>query len=113
MVNGYEAKVRGRGVEAPGVGGYGWLRVVDTHLCPFPLLGQVYGASNVELITRTRTEHLSDQHKGKSKGGAGAGWAGRALRRRRPSPPALPQAARPRCSPSWASPSSTWGPTTG
>ncbi|NXE84242.1 AN13B protein, partial [Cochlearius cochlearius] len=40
---------------------------------------KVYGASNVELITRTRTEHLSDQHKGKSKGGAGAGWAGRAL----------------------------------
>ncbi|XP_065587999.1 ankyrin repeat domain-containing protein 13B isoform X2 [Cyrtonyx montezumae] len=30
---------------------------------------KVYGASNVELITRTRTEHLSDQHKGKSKGG--------------------------------------------
>ncbi|KFV69544.1 Ankyrin repeat domain-containing protein 13B, partial [Dryobates pubescens] len=29
---------------------------------------KVYGASNVELITRTRTEHLSDQHKGKSKG---------------------------------------------
>lgn len=50
---------------------------------PFPLLGQVYGASNVELITRTRTEHLSDQHKGKSKGGASTGWAGRA-------PPALP-----------------------
>ncbi|XP_034608364.1 ankyrin repeat domain-containing protein 13B isoform X3 [Trachemys scripta elegans] len=29
---------------------------------------KVYSASNVELITRTRTEHLSDQHKGKSKG---------------------------------------------
>uniref|UniRef100_A0A8C5PUD5 Ankyrin repeat domain 13B n=1 Tax=Leptobrachium leishanense TaxID=445787 RepID=A0A8C5PUD5_9ANUR len=29
---------------------------------------KVYGASNVELITRTRTEHLSDQHKSKSKG---------------------------------------------
>ncbi|KAM4795772.1 ankyrin repeat domain-containing protein 13B isoform 2-T2 [Rhinophrynus dorsalis] len=29
---------------------------------------KVYGASNVELITRTRTEHLSDQHKGKNKG---------------------------------------------
>ncbi|KAG8450440.1 hypothetical protein GDO86_002921, partial [Hymenochirus boettgeri] len=29
---------------------------------------KVYGASNVELITRTRTEHLSDQHKGRSKG---------------------------------------------
>lgn len=31
-------------------------------------LPQVYGASNVELITRTRTEHLSEQHKGKVKG---------------------------------------------
>ncbi|XP_020659137.3 ankyrin repeat domain-containing protein 13B [Pogona vitticeps] len=30
---------------------------------------KVYGASNVELITRTRTEHLSEQHKGKTKGG--------------------------------------------
>ncbi|XP_058019946.1 ankyrin repeat domain-containing protein 13B isoform X1 [Ahaetulla prasina] len=30
---------------------------------------KVYGASNVELITRTRTGHLSEQHKGKSKGG--------------------------------------------
>ncbi|KAM9117851.1 ankyrin repeat domain-containing protein 13B isoform 2-T2 [Pangshura tecta] len=29
---------------------------------------KVYGASNVELVTRTRTEHLSDQHKGKPKG---------------------------------------------
>ncbi|XP_029468108.1 ankyrin repeat domain-containing protein 13B isoform X2 [Rhinatrema bivittatum] len=29
---------------------------------------KVYGASNVELITRTRTEHLLDQHKSKSKG---------------------------------------------
>ncbi|NXS54649.1 AN13B protein, partial [Brachypteracias leptosomus] len=37
---------------------------------------KVYGASNVELITRTRTEHLSDQHKGKSKGGASVGWGG-------------------------------------
>ncbi|NXP74851.1 AN13B protein, partial [Ramphastos sulfuratus] len=36
---------------------------------------KVYGASNVELITRTRTEHLSDQHKGKSKGAAGTDWA--------------------------------------
>ncbi|XP_045232132.1 ankyrin repeat domain-containing protein 13B isoform X3 [Macaca fascicularis] len=31
-------------------------------------LRKVYGASNVELITRTRTEHLSEQHKGKVKG---------------------------------------------
>ncbi|XP_040388524.1 ankyrin repeat domain-containing protein 13B isoform X1 [Cygnus olor] len=38
---------------------------------------KVYGASNVELITRTRTEHLSDQHKGKSKGRArGCGGQG-------------------------------------
>ncbi|XP_042647593.1 ankyrin repeat domain-containing protein 13B isoform X2 [Tyto alba] len=51
---------------------------------------KVYGASNVELITRTRTEHLSDQHKGKSKGGAGAGWGGTALRRLWPSPPPPP-----------------------
>ncbi|XP_072098953.1 ankyrin repeat domain-containing protein 13B isoform X2 [Mobula birostris] len=29
---------------------------------------KVYGASNVELVTRTRTEHLSDQNKSKSKG---------------------------------------------
>lgn len=35
---------------------------------PLPLCSQVYGASNVELITRTRTEHLSEQHKGKVKG---------------------------------------------
>ncbi|NWI09054.1 AN13B protein, partial [Crypturellus soui] len=37
---------------------------------------KVYGASNVELITRTRTEHLSDQHKGKSKGGDVRGAGG-------------------------------------
>uniref|UniRef100_A0A3P8V349 Ankyrin repeat domain 13B n=1 Tax=Cynoglossus semilaevis TaxID=244447 RepID=A0A3P8V349_CYNSE len=30
---------------------------------------KVYAASNVELITRTRTDHLSDQNKNKSKGG--------------------------------------------
>lgn len=46
----------------------------------FSLLGQVYGASNVELITRTRTEHLSDQHKGKSKGSTwGSGGHGAAV----------------------------------
>ncbi|XP_052544912.1 ankyrin repeat domain-containing protein 13B isoform X1 [Tympanuchus pallidicinctus] len=39
---------------------------------------KVYGASNVELITRTRTEHLSDQHKGKSKGSAWGGGGHRA-----------------------------------
>lgn len=32
------------------------------------LLFQVYAASNVELITRTRTDHLSDQNKNKTKG---------------------------------------------
>ncbi|XP_072646205.1 ankyrin repeat domain-containing protein 13D isoform X8 [Canis lupus baileyi] len=31
--------------------------------------GEVYSATNVELVTRTRTEHLSDQDKSKSKGG--------------------------------------------
>ncbi|TKS81325.1 Ankyrin repeat domain-containing protein 13B [Collichthys lucidus] len=30
---------------------------------------KVYAASNVELITRTRTDHLSDQNKNKTKGG--------------------------------------------
>ncbi|CAL8360974.1 unnamed protein product [Merluccius merluccius] len=30
---------------------------------------KVYGASNVELITRTRTDHLSDQNKTKTRGG--------------------------------------------
>ncbi|KAF7660897.1 hypothetical protein LDENG_00273080 [Lucifuga dentata] len=30
---------------------------------------KVYAASNVELITRTRTDHLSDQNKNKAKGG--------------------------------------------
>lgn len=29
---------------------------------------QVYSATNVELVTRSRTEHLSDQDKLKSKG---------------------------------------------
>lgn len=44
---------------------------------PFLVCPQVYGASNVELITRTRTEHLSEQHKGKVKGNqaeVGGGW---------------------------------------
>lgn len=91
MVNGYEAKVRGRGWR--GLEGYGRWRVGSVRLCHCPLLGQVYGASNVELITRTRTEHLSDQHKGKSKGGAGAGWAGWALRRLQPSPTPPPSPA--------------------
>lgn len=87
MVNGYEAKVRGRelglwgrGMVWPAVGG-------GFPPLSFTLLGQVYGASNVELITRTRTEHLSDQHKGKSKGAAGANWVGRVLCWPWPSPP--------------------------
>lgn len=32
------------------------------------VLPQVYSASNVELITKTRTEHLSDQDKTRNKG---------------------------------------------
>lgn len=40
----------------------------ELSLSPFSIFPQVYGASNVELITRTRTEHLSEQHKGKVKG---------------------------------------------
>lgn len=42
--------------------------VPELSLSPFLICPQVYGASNVELITRTRTEHLSEQHKGKVKG---------------------------------------------
>lgn len=34
---------------------------------PLPHL-QVYSATNVELVTRTRTEHLSDQDKLRNKG---------------------------------------------
>lgn len=34
-----------------------------TALCMF----QVFCASNVELITRTRTDHLTEQHKAKPK----------------------------------------------
>lgn len=36
--------------------------------CPCPPAPQVYSATNVELVTRTRTEHLSDQDKSRSKG---------------------------------------------
>lgn len=70
--------------------GYGWLWVGGIHISHSPFLIQVYGASNVELITRTRTEHLSDQHKGKSKGGASTGWVGRASYPLLPSPPHVP-----------------------
>lgn len=41
---------------------------LELPMSPFFICPQVYGASNVELITRTRTEHLSEQHKGKVKG---------------------------------------------
>lgn len=46
-------------------------------LSPFFIFPQVYGASNVELITRTRTEHLSEQHKGKVKGKEAEAHGGR------------------------------------
>lgn len=53
-------------------------RVLELSLSPFLICRQVYGASNVELITRTRTEHLSEQHKGKVKGNeAVVEWQGR------------------------------------
>ncbi|XP_019329538.1 PREDICTED: beta-adrenergic receptor kinase 1, partial [Aptenodytes forsteri] len=50
---------------------------------------KVYSASNVELVTKTRTEHLSDQDKSRSKGDSPVGQSG--------SPPAAPvlQAASP------------------
>ncbi|XP_034798051.1 ankyrin repeat domain-containing protein 13B isoform X3 [Pan paniscus] len=67
MVNGYEAKVR---LQLPAASPAALLPTAsctgDSDL-PSPAL-EVYGASNVELITRTRTEHLSEQHKGKVKG---------------------------------------------
>lgn len=42
----------------------------DTLECgrPDSVPTQVYSASNVELVTKTRTEHLSDQDKSRSKG---------------------------------------------
>ncbi|KAF1411873.1 Ankyrin repeat domain-containing protein 13D, partial [Spheniscus humboldti] len=60
VVSGYEAKV--------GMAG-GW----GGHPPPVPggadpVPRQVYSASNVELVTKTRTEHLSDQDKSRSKG---------------------------------------------
>ncbi|NXF42246.1 AN13D protein, partial [Nyctibius bracteatus] len=36
----------------------------------------VYSASNVELVTKTRTEHLSDQDKSRSKGDSPGGQSG-------------------------------------
>lgn len=60
VVSGYEAKVS---TEAGGTLGTAWSGAgltVSPH--------QVYSASNVELVTKTRTEHLSDQDKSRSKG---------------------------------------------
>ncbi|NWH98455.1 AN13D protein, partial [Tichodroma muraria] len=61
VVSGYEAKVS----TEPGRGDTG-----DTLECdrPHGVPTQVYSASNVELVTKTRTEHLSDQDKSRSKG---------------------------------------------
>ncbi|NXU96249.1 AN13D protein, partial [Cettia cetti] len=61
VVSGYEAKVSAE----PGGGDNG-----DTLECGRPdgVPTQVYSASNVELVTKTRTEHLSDQDKSRSKG---------------------------------------------
>lgn len=65
VVSGYEAKV---GTVGLGRGGH------DTGGDPpvpggaHPVPRQVYSASNVELVTKTRTEHLSDQDKSRSKG---------------------------------------------
>ncbi|NXU68957.1 AN13D protein, partial [Horornis vulcanius] len=60
VVSGYEAKVS---TEPGGDNG-------DTLECGRPdgVPTQVYSASNVELVTKTRTEHLSDQDKSRSKG---------------------------------------------
>lgn len=62
MVSGYEAKVRLVGQ------GAGWPWCPRGQPCPCVLSLQVYSASNVELVTKTRTEHLSDQDKSRSKG---------------------------------------------
>ncbi|NXU93984.1 AN13D protein, partial [Xiphorhynchus elegans] len=62
VVSGYEAKVgTGRG---GGTLGTSWSRAGLMVSPPC----QVYSASNVELVTKTRTEHLSDQDKSRSKG---------------------------------------------
>ncbi|NXO61811.1 AN13D protein, partial [Phainopepla nitens] len=60
VVSGYEAKVSTER----------WRDTGDTLECGRPdgVLTQVYSASNVELVTKTRTEHLSDQDKSRSKG---------------------------------------------
>lgn len=40
----------------------------NLHGCLIFFFCQVYSASNVELVTRSRTEHLSDQDKSRCKG---------------------------------------------
>ncbi|KAL7986862.1 hypothetical protein Chor_005781 [Crotalus horridus] len=69
VVNGYEAKVRPLTLRTRSLTS-GWEEGREgAETYRVSLARQVYGASNVELITRTRTEHLSEQHKGKTKGG--------------------------------------------
>ncbi|KAM7329694.1 hypothetical protein ACRRTK_011307 [Alexandromys fortis] len=65
-VSGYEAKARG--ATELGVLGIA-LWALGAAPLPFMLWREVYSATNVELVTRTRTEHLSDQDKLRSKGG--------------------------------------------
>ncbi|NWI37970.1 AN13D protein, partial [Picathartes gymnocephalus] len=62
VVSGYEAKVSTEAVAGGDAG--------DTLECgrADAVPTQVYSASNVELVTKTRTEHLSDQDKSRSKG---------------------------------------------
>lgn len=80
-----------------------------------PLL-QVYSASNVELVTKTRTEHLSDQDKSRTKGVAAPPTWGRyqagTVAPCPPTPGLSPQAPAPPSTPSWAWHSST-APTMG
>ncbi|NXD73605.1 AN13D protein, partial [Eolophus roseicapillus] len=61
VVSGYEAKV-GAGTWGGTMGTWEGQWGTD------PAPSQVYSASNVELVTKTRTEHLSDQDKSRSKG---------------------------------------------
>ncbi|KAJ8795674.1 hypothetical protein J1605_002436 [Eschrichtius robustus] len=61
-VSGYEAK-------AGEASGGSWGRRRGPGALPLLRIHPVYSATNVELVTRTRTEHLSDQDKSRSKGG--------------------------------------------
>lgn len=82
---------------------------------PRPVL-QVYSASNVELVTKTRTEHLSDQDKSRTKGVPALPTRGRyrggVVAPCPPTSPVSPQALAPPSTPSWAWHSST-APTMG